>query len=245
MDQTLATKLAEINQKFYSQAHIYFDETRQKPWKGWETLLSKIPLAFSNCLDVGCGNGRFAALLAEHSSSFKYTGIDFNQELLDFAHQKLSDLEIDFKLIKANLLDDWNKEIDEKFDLVVAFGVLHHIPGFQNRKLFLKKLSETLNNDGVLVITVWQFLKLKRFSNSMPNQQSILEELEISKNELEENDFILDWKRGTHAYRYSHLVSEYEFKKLLPKNIQIVDTFHEDGKTRDVNKYYILRRIND
>jgi len=266
MDQKLINQLNKLNRDFYSKTSKFFDESRQKPWEGWKQLIEKenelpayvIPSAgrrvtgyglretgnrkLETVLDIGCGNGRFGEFLLRHFPNADYTGIDFSPELLKFAEEKFKSKKLSGKFIHSDILDTkWAGGLKKKFDLITLFGVIHHIAGFENRKRLIKNISELLNRKGQLVITVWQFKKFERFDKKTLDKDFIKNELGINANKLEENDFILDWKRGTKAYRFAHYVDDSEMIKLVSDtNLKLMYTYDSDGKTNNLNKYYIF-----
>lgn len=71
-------------------------------------------------LDIGCAQGGFASVLAEQLSSFSYTGVDVNAEMIARArarhprHRFFQVHEGDYSLLG-----------NETFDLVLALGILH------------------------------------------------------------------------------------------------------------------------
>ncbi len=73
-------------------------------------------------LDLGCGVGRYAILLAE--AGYDVTAVDSSSEALSVLDQLVSEREIQVRTIKGNYSDDLFPE--ESFDLVLAYNVLYH-----------------------------------------------------------------------------------------------------------------------
>jgi len=73
-------------------------------------------------LDMGCGPASF---LAAHRSAgaFSYTGFDPNPKYIETARARFPDADL-----RVGTTDDLGPAITGTFDLVVAFGVLHHVP---------------------------------------------------------------------------------------------------------------------
>jgi 2-polyprenyl-3-methyl-5-hydroxy-6-metoxy-1,4-benzoquinol methylase len=94
-------------------------------------------LSQKKVLDLGCFSGNYLSLyLAEQSK--QYIGID----LSDKAITKLSDKLKLFPNAQAIAVDFLSDEFAEKnFDLIYAYGVLHHFP---NTDLLINKLNEKL-----------------------------------------------------------------------------------------------------
>lgn len=106
-------------------------------------LREKIDLHFSDknsVLDMGCGTGLF---LRDFPDRFSMTGIDLNAEFLEVAEEIVPKV----KTIHGNYL---NLEIEEKFDVIISYGVLMYFePSSLNR--LVKKLSNNLNPGGKIL----------------------------------------------------------------------------------------------
>jgi SAM-dependent methyltransferase len=125
-----------------------------------------------------------------------------------------------------------------KYDLVVLFGVIHHIPSFELRKKIITEMSATTRVGGLMIISFWQFMETPLAKRIIAPKL-----VGIEPKDLEEHDFILDWKRGASAYRYCHFTDPNEVAQLTnsPQLTQITD-FHADGQGNRGNLYNILRK---
>lgn len=71
-------------------------------------------------LDIGCAQGGFASILAEHLSEFRYTGVDINAEMIVRARSRHPE-HVFHHVAEGDL-----SELDgERFDLVLVLGILH------------------------------------------------------------------------------------------------------------------------
>lgn len=249
MDTKIIRLLNQINTDFYATTAIDFDDSRQYFWEGW----SKIPPLLDKqesvrIADIGCGNGRFGEFLLKKTShiTLSYTGIDNNKLLLEFANKslkgKIPALHLRHIDIIEQLLSDSDFLENQSFQLIVSFGVLHHIPSYKLRLKLIQHLLSKLAPGGVLVLSLWQFMEYQRFQNKVADTNT-LESLNISASDLEHNDFILDWQRGSTAYRYCHYIDSSEQEQLVKDaNAHVLQSFRADGKEGNVNQYLFLQK---
>lgn len=254
MTEDTIRKLNQLNQHFYQTTADSFDRSRQYFWQGWQQLQpfldqlveSSKPGKQLAMLDLGCGNARFAQFLAQETSlNFSYTGVDNSQQLLARARKRLEKLDLDHKflnldIVESLLADQLAVQISGLHELIVVFGVIHHIPSSNLRSQLLTSLAALLKPQGRAVITAWQFANKARFDDKIvPPQTAGLE-----PGDLEENDYILDWKRGKQAYRYCHYASSSELKQLAADQpgLSLIKQFTADGKSHDLNLYTVLEK---
>lgn len=233
MNEATIKRLNQINQEFYQITAQSFDQTRQQAWPGWERLLPYLaaPLAV---LDVGCGNGRFGVFLAgQLGAEVTYTGIDNNQVLLARAQTALAGTALSYTLTQRDIV---KAPPDQgEYDLVVLFGVLHHLPGYQRRRMVMRQLAERVAPGGYLAFAAWRFYDFERFRQRVIPWPDDLE--------VEENDYLLDWQRDVNAVRYCHFVDDAEHEQLIAASgLQAVTTYRADGRTGDINRYSLLKR---
>lgn len=252
MKQETVLELNKLNQQFYKITAEEFSKTRSFYWKGWKELvepLKKIGKDHSQLkvLDIGCGNGRFGEFLWKEKVHKKliYHGADNSKELLEFAEQRLNNYKFEKKLFYLDVIDALiNNNLDEllpqkKYQVITLFGVLHHIPSFKLRKKLINIIAEHLTSDGLFVFTAWRFLNEKRFEKKQIHPAIA----KINPDELEENDFILDWQRGVTAFRYCHYTNDEEIEKLIDEtSLELEKEYTADGKSGNLNFYQILRK---
>lgn len=76
----------------------------------------------SSLLDIGCGTGRSLAWFAEKAPGLRLAGIDPSVAMCERASQRVPEARI---LVGSG---DALPFAEEEFDLVVATGILHHVP---------------------------------------------------------------------------------------------------------------------
>jgi SAM-dependent methyltransferase len=106
-------------------------------------LLRRLPSNCHNALEIGCGTGTFARLLAARSEHV--LALDLSPEMIRIARERSTQFpNIDFQC--ADVLDTPLPQ--ESFDCVASSATLHHLP---LREIFLK-LKAALKPGGVLLI---------------------------------------------------------------------------------------------
>lgn len=97
-------------------------------------------------LDIGCGIGKGAALLSEHTQQ-KVLGVDYSKKALKSA-MKNKGSNLSFSLLDINDLSKTN----EKFGLVTMFSTLEHLAAEEQNKA-LRGIDYVLEKEGVAVIS--------------------------------------------------------------------------------------------
>ena len=190
-------------------------------------------------LDLGCGNGRFARFLAAHSgSSWTYEGWDNNDGLLEKARKHTAPLASAAHFQRVDLLgNDWPPT---QADLVVAFGLLHHVPGHEGRRRLLRRAVACLAPGGMLAVSFWQFAP-----DGEPRVATApWSEGGIDPVVVEPGDYLVRWRRGGDGLRYCHHTPAREVDALLEtgtSKLTEIDRFNSDGASGDMNLYTVLR----
>ncbi len=233
-----------INRQFYRERASEFSATRERPWRGWEELeercFARLPVA-PTVLDVGCGNGRFARFLGARAE--RYVGLDQSPLALAEARRRVGEsetrrfLEHDFVMAQNPL----SPEIEDKaFDLIVLFGVMHHVPGRERRQALLAALRERLAPKGLVAFAIWKFDEVERFRRKLVAWPDFLEAtgLSLDTTELEPGDHIMTWGGEPPTYRYCHAMNEEELSSLV-ETLPLETVFVFDGDD-GLNRYVVL-----
>ncbi len=239
MDDETIHHLNAINRAFYVTTARPFSKTRSMPWPGWEELLPYVIQMRSgelHVLDVGCGNGRFGVFLADQLDVLiDYHGMDNNPPLLFEAreavvsHSNMSSTRLEERDVVLSPPDSFT------YDLVVAFGLIHHIPGYKQRQAFIRRLAQRVKPGGLLVFSSWRFYDHERF------RKRIIPWSDDLKDRVQKHDYLLDWRQGARAIRYCHYVDNTEQQVLnTATNLEMVRMYCADG----FNTYSVLRNTN-
>lgn len=224
--------LQQLNHEFYQNFADDFSATRQRLQQGVLKVISGIP-GKGNVLDIGCGNGELAAELIEHGFQGNYLGLDFSAGLLNHTPQT-GNTNIEFR--EADLMDDfWAERLPEKsFDYILSFAVFHHIPAQHTRIRILKQIHSLLKEDGQFIFSNWQFLNSPRLAARVQPWSTI----GLQGSDLEQNDYLMDWRRGGQGLRYVHSYTLDELSILAESaGFVIQESFYSDGHENRLGLY--------
>ena len=240
MKADTAIQILSLNQQFYQSFADDFSATRGRLQPGVLSLMEHF-LAADRILDLGCGNGELAREIIKSGYGGTYHGTDFSQKLLENARQGAPPGEkIDF--FKLNLvLASWEDILGTTpYDLILCFASLHHIPGAVERLRVVKNIRKQLSDDGLFILSNWQFLRSERFQDRILPWSAV----DIQEDEVEEGDYLLDWRRGGKGVRYVHHFRDEELSRLAEEGgFRIREQFYSDGKEGDLSLYQIWEPV--
>jgi SAM-dependent methyltransferase len=243
MQAETAAKLIAINRQFYQTFATPFSETRMRLQPGVIKVLDSFPEPAS-ILDVGCGNGNLARELLRRGWQGAYLGVDSASKLLEVARNYCAGVEnFDFQI--SDLADsEWDQPVVSyahsrhlaHFDLILAFAVLHHLPGENTRLDMLRKVRRLLDSKGRFIHSAWQFMNNPRLHTRILPWEMV----DISPADLDPGDCLLDWRQGGFGVRYVHHFSLDELQNLaLQTGFQVLETFYSDGASGDLGLYQV------
>jgi ubiquinone/menaquinone biosynthesis C-methylase UbiE len=133
-----------------SSTEADFDRLALLDDEGWtsnnhyhNSLLKYVPENCENVLEIGCGTGVFARLLAMRCK--RVVGLDLSSEMIRVARSRSTQFQnLEFEL--ADVMK-WNFP-QSHFDFVCSIATLHHL---EQRELLLK-IKDALRPRGVLVV---------------------------------------------------------------------------------------------
>ncbi len=199
------TRVREV----YDEIATHFAKTRAYPWPEVEAFLAdRSDVAVG--LDIGCGNGRHSALLAEIADTV--LALDVSRELLLEASQRMD-------------RDGWDAELlcgdaatlpfrENTVDLAVYVATLHHLPDREHRIRSLSEIARVLTADGCALVSAWSTAH-DRFEDSD-----------------EGFDTTVEWTLpgGETVDRFYHIYAPSEFEAdLEASDLSVVETYVSSG----------------
>lgn len=250
MHPEVLQKLRTINKEFYQRFGEAFAETRRRIQPGVARVLERY-IHDGDWLDIGCGSGALSQAWIKHGLKGSYTGIDFSQPLLREAERSLaehvSEPEARFSFKRIDLMEEnwWGDFPPGSFDGVLAFAVLHHVPGAGVREGLLQQIAELIQPGGCFIHSEWQF----QHSPKLVARIQPWSLVGLSQEDVEEGDTLLDWRHQVSGredepgLRYVHLFSRTELSQLAETcGFGIVDEFESDGAGEKLGLYQVWRK---
>jgi tRNA (uracil-5-)-methyltransferase TRM9 len=247
MDGETSRRLIDLNQHFYQTFANQFSHPRQRLQPGVQKILTQIP-EDAVVLDLGCGNGVLWEELIKQGFSGYYVGVDSSPGMLAAARARAKTqtfrppafVQIDLSGEDWNhtLLDNLRLNLNMigvwQFSHVLAFAVLHHLPGRNLQQRVLLKIHPLLQAEGTFFHSEWQFLNSEKLKSRLVPWSQI----NLDVNMVEEGDYLLDWRAGGKGLRYVHHFSENELGSLAAETgFHIHETFYSDGQGGKLSVY--------
>jgi len=238
MNSAMADNLIAINREFYARFGEQFSATRQRLQPGVRKILDLI-LDDVSVLDLGCGNGHFLHELAGRGHKAPLLGVDFSLPLLRAAE---SNPGVEFRevdLVNLSVNSD-QLSVMGGWDRITMFATLHHIPSTEMRLDILRTVRKLLKANGKFILSNWQFLN----STKLRSRIQAWDKVGINESDLDEGDYLLDWRSGGDGLRYAHQFSAEELLGLADQaEMRVTDSFLSDGDGGNLGLYQIWEPV--
>ena len=232
MQPEVVQRLLALNATFYQAHAASFASTRRRPQPGIEWVLERVdPLA--SVLDLGCGHGLVAERLAQRGHIGRYAGVDSSPPLLQLA--RLNVHPPNFSFDQRDLAQPgWPIGLPSPFNVVLAFAVLHHLPGEALRQRVVSDLAPLIAEGGRVEVSVWNFLESERLRRRVVPW----DRLGVEVRQVEPGDFLLDWRQGGYGLRYVHHFASGELARLARGvGLEVSQERYSDGETGRLGLY--------
>lgn len=134
--------------------YLYQDKDYEKECDFLEALFEKYGKKVHTILDLGCGTGRHAIILAKRG--YKITGVDRSAEMLDIARRKVRRSGLKIDLYKCSIQD---LNLNKTFDAVISmFAVMSYQADNDDLALACKNAKKYLKPGGIFIFDAWHGL---------------------------------------------------------------------------------------
>jgi SAM-dependent methyltransferase len=130
--------------------------------------------------------------------------------------------------------------VDNGWDVITMFATLHHIPSTEIRMDILQTVRRLLKPNGKFILSNWQFLNSKKLTARIQpwNKVGLVDE------DLDEGDYLLDWRSGGEGLRYAHQFSAEELLGLAGQaGMRVTDSFLSDGDGGNLGLYQVWESV--
>lgn len=251
MRPEVVERLLSINREFYQSFAEPFRATRGRLQPGVMRALETVPLE-ANMLDLGCAHGLLAGEMSGRDFTGIYLGLDSSPMLLELVPDHLHPPRYQFALADLSK-DDWpetahtvldqgsaseqgESESSNPFDWAFAFAVLHHLPSADLRSSTAAAIGSLLRSGGRVAVSVWDFLASPRLADRVVPWDAV----GLSKKDVDDGDYLVDWREGGSGVRYVHHFMQAELSELAEDGgFRVIDDYRSDGENSQLGLYQI------
>lgn len=245
MQPAVAERLIHLNQEFYQTFGGAFSRTRMRIQPGVRKFLQSVP-AQGTWLDLGCGNGYLAWEWTRDGFQGRYIGLDNSEVLLNEAkilNKDVNNAHFHPWDLSSGIFPD--RVVPRDVHGIMAFAVLHHLPGMQNRLKLLRASNDLLRENGTFVHSVWQFQRSpKLLSRVQPWSRAGL-----TDEDVDPGDHLLDWRYALpgqaeqSGLRYVHSFTSDELQSLAGESgFSVIEEWLSDGQGGNLSLYQVWRK---
>ncbi len=134
----------------YDRIATHFAATREYAWPEVETFVADAPTGAVG-LDVGCGNCRHAALLADRVE--RVVGVDVSRGVLETGRERARERDFSVSPVQADAAA--LPLATGAVDLAVYVATIHHLPDRGARIESLDELARVLAPGGRALVSAW------------------------------------------------------------------------------------------
>ncbi len=221
----------------YSQYYdlLYLDKDYKGEASYIQALLSRFVPSCFTVLELGCGTGRHAELLAD--AGLRVTGVEVSETMLEQANERVRSTTArspkgSFTAIPG---DARSVRVDQRFDAVLS---LFHVVSYQTSNDDVKQMFETaamhLNQRGCFVFDVWYgpavvsmlpTVRIKRMENSEIFVIRLAEPaIDMNRNQVKVNYTVLATDKSTGAV--STLGEQHHMRYYFAPELELLAEMH-------------------
>ena len=111
---------------------------------------------------------------------------------------------------------------------------INHIPSHEIRLDILRTVQKLLKPNGKFILSNWQFLNSEKLKARIQPWAKV----GLSNSDVDEGDYLLDWRSGGEGLRYVHHFSVEELLALAGQaGMRVSDSFLSDGEGGNLSLY--------
>jgi len=134
--------------------YLYQDKDYEKECDFVEEIFKKYDNRVKTILDLGCGTGGHALILARRG--YKVVGIDQSEEMLKAARRKAKRAGLKMEFLRNSIQD---LKLNQTFDAVISmFAVMSYQTDNEALALACRKARKHLKEGGIFIFDVWNGL---------------------------------------------------------------------------------------
>jgi hypothetical protein len=104
----------------------------------------------------------------------------------------------------------------------------------------LRVVNQLLKSDGLFIHSNWQFLNSQKLRSRIQSWERV----ELPRSDVDQGDYLLDWRSGGEGLRYVHHFDEDELEELArASNFQVSNTFYSDGEGSKLGLYQVWKPV--
>ncbi|MBW6440777.1 class I SAM-dependent methyltransferase [Patescibacteria group bacterium] len=200
MEKSKSQKIIEKTRDDYDLIAKEWDLSRNRASKLKTDLIADINLG-DKVLDIGCGNALMAPFILDKGAL--YVGLDISEKMIEIVRKKYVK---EIKNGKVKFFSGQATELpfgDKKFDYIISYAVLHHIPSKKLQEKFFQEIKRVSKSNAKVRIIVWNLL------SDWANKRFNIEDQLAGK---KSGDVIVPWKAtsGKVVERYLYQFSKEE-----------------------------------
>lgn len=237
MNSATAARLLAINREFYHRFGASFSATRQRLQPGVKKILNTIQ-EDDSVLDLGCGNGHFLREVSRRGHKQPLLGVDFSLPLLRDAQSSLEQGSAVFREVDLSQPSGVSDQLSTAggWSVITMFATLHHIPSHEIRFDILQTAQKLLKPNGKFILSNWQFLN----SEKLKARIQPWDKAGLSDHDVDEGDYLLDWRSGGKGLRYAHHFLAEELLGLAGQaGMSVSESFLSDGENGRLGLYQV------
>jgi 2-polyprenyl-3-methyl-5-hydroxy-6-metoxy-1,4-benzoquinol methylase len=202
--------------------YLYQDKNYQRECDFIEEVFNKFLDKVIKILDLGCGTGGHAIILAKRG--YKITGVDRSKEMLTIAREKAKNTGFKIDFYESSIQD---LNLNKKFDAVISmFAVMSYQTENNDLALACKTAKKHLKRGGIFIFDAWNGLavmtdpptqRVKEVSNGSERIIRITNpQINILSHTVDTNFRVLTLKEGN---LISEIEESHKMRFLFPQEI--------------------------